>query len=181
LIKIEEFIEQALYYSKSNNTEEDYIVREFHLKTVINDVIKKNSKYFIQKRISLQMDDLDGTLFSDIKWVQFILNQIIINALNYSKSDTPMIKISAKKNDNNITLSIEDNGVGISEKDLPMIFNKGFTGSNGRVNKRSTGMGLYLCKKLCGKLGLAIEVTSVINAGTTVNVIFPKSKMMLLE
>jgi signal transduction histidine kinase len=181
LVKIEEFIEQALYYSRSNTTEEDYIVREFDLKTIINDVIKKNSKYFIQKRISLEMDDFNDTLFSDIKWVHFILNQIIINALNYSKSDNPMIKICAKKNDNNITLYIEDNGVGISEKDLPMVFNKGFTGNNGRVNKRSTGMGLYLCKKLCGKLGLAIEITSVINMGTTVKVIFPKSKMMLLE
>lgn len=181
LIKIEEFIEQVLYYSRSNNTEEDYIVKEFYLKTVINDVIKKNSKYFIQKRIALVIDDFNDTLFSDIKWVQFILNQIVINAINYSKSDNPRIKIYTKKNPNNITLYIEDNGVGINERDLSLVFNKGFTGNNGRINERSTGMGLYLCKKLCDKLGLAIEITSVIHVGTTVKVIFPKSKMLLLE
>lgn len=181
LNKIEEFVEQALYYSRSNNTEDDYIVREFPLKTAINEVIRKNSTCFIQRKIKLDMGELNDTLFTDIKWVQFIINQIILNSINYSKAEKPVIKIYTMKNENNITLYIQDNGIGISEKDLPMVFNKGFTGQNGRKYKKSTGIGLYLCKKLCDKLGFGIYISSSISEGTTVSIVFPRSKMMLLE
>jgi signal transduction histidine kinase len=181
LIKIEDFVEQVLYYSRSNNTEEDYIVREFSLKNVVNEVIKRNMKCFIQKKIHLAIDDIDINIFSDTKWVKFILNQIIVNSINYSKSETPIIKIYSKKNDNNATLYIEDNGIGINEKDLSLVFNKSFTGINGRIYEKSTGMGLYLCKKLCTKLNLEIGINSAVNLGTTVKITFPINKMMVLE
>ncbi|MGL5352021.1 MAG: sensor histidine kinase [Clostridium sp.] len=181
LNKVEGFIDQALYYARSNDVEKDYIIKEFKLKSCINNVIKKNSKYFIQNRIKLEMDDIIDTVFSDVKWVEFILNQIINNAIKYSKSSDAIIKIYTLKNEQNISLYIEDNGIGIEEKYIRKLFTKGFTGESGRVFEKSTGIGLYLCRKLCGKLGLTINISSKINAGTKVEIIFPKSKMMILE
>lgn len=181
LKKVEGFIEQVLYYSRSNNVEKDYIIKELRLKSVVNSVVIKNAKYFIQKKIKLDMKEIDCTVFSDGKWVEFILNQIIQNAIKYSKKEEPSIKIYSKKNEQNIVLYIEDNGFGINEKDLPRVFDKGFTGHNGRNEKKATGMGLYLCKKLCNKIGLNISIHSTGNNGTTVTIVFPKSKMMIFD
>lgn len=181
LKKVEGFIDQVLYYSRSNNVEKDYIIKELELKSAVNNVIIKNAKYCIQKKIKIDMKEIDETVFSDEKWVEFILNQIIQNAIKYSKKEDPYIKIYSKKNKQNVVLYIEDNGVGIDEKDLPKVFEKGFTGDNGRTEKKATGMGLYLCKKLCNKLGLTINMYSSKKNGTTVTIVFPKSKMMLFE
>lgn len=181
LNKVEGLIDQALYYARSNDVEKDYIIKEFNLKECINTVIKKNSKYFIQNKIKLEMNEIEETVFSDIKWTEFILNQIINNSIKYSKSKDSIIKIYTMKNEHNVSLYIEDNGIGISGKDIKKVFTKGFTGESGRVYEKSTGIGLYLCKKLCAKLGLTINITSEINNGTKVEIIFPKSKMMILE
>lgn len=181
LNKVEELIDQALYYARSNDVEKDYIIKEFKLKSCINTVIKKNSKYFIQNKIKLEMNEIEETVFSDIKWSEFILNQIINNSIKYSKSKDSIIKIYTMKNEHNVSLYIEDNGIGIDEKDIKKVFTKGFTGTSGRVYEKSTGIGLYLCKKLCIKLGLTINISSEINNGTKVEIIFPKSKMMILE
>lgn len=181
LNKVEGLIDQALYYARSNDVEKDYIIKEFKLKSCINNVIKKNSKYFIQNKINLEMDDIIENVFSDIKWVEFILNQVIDNAIKYSKNTQAVIKIYTVKMDQNISLYIEDNGIGIEEKDIMKVFTKGFTGQSGRIYKKSTGIGLYLCEKLCKKLGLNINISSKINVGTKVEIIFPRSKMMILE
>ena len=181
LNKVEGLIDQALYYARSNDVEKDYIIKEFYLKSCINTVIKKNSKYFIQNKIKLEMDEIKETVFSDIKWVEFILNQIINNSIKYSKVKDSVIKIYTIKNEHSVILYIEDNGIGIEEKDIRKVFTKGFTGASGRVYEKSTGIGLYLCKKLCKKIGLTINISSKINKGTKVEIIFPKSKMMILE
>ncbi|AIY79423.1 HAMP domain-containing histidine kinase [Clostridium botulinum] len=175
--RVEEFVEQVLYYSKIGEVSKDYIVKEFKIKTVINKVIKNNSRDFITKRISLEMNDLEENIYSDEKWIYFILNQIIGNSLKYSKDNDSKIKIYSLKNNHNVTLVVEDNGVGINNQDTDKVFEKGFTGENGRIYGRSTGMGLYICKKLSEKLGISISINSLKGQGTKVNIIFPIGKL----
>lgn len=169
---VDYYLEQALFYSRSNGVEKDYIIREIRLKELVNQVIRRNSKAFIRDRVKLTMENLDHVVYTDSKWLEFILNQIVTNALKY-RQDNPCIEISAKKNENSISLFIKDNGIGILEKDLPMIFEKGFTGRTGRQYAKSTGIGLYLCRKLCDRLGLSIRISSGKNCGTKAEVLFP--------
>lgn len=174
--RVEGFIEQALYYARSNDVSKDYIIKEFDLRSIVMKAIKSNSRDFINRKIKLNIKDIDGTIFSDAKWVEFIVNQIIINAVKFSKSGSGEVSIYSKVNENNIILTIEDNGVGINEKDIDRVFEKGFTGDNGRKFGKSTGIGLYLCKKLCEKLGIGISLDSKENEGTKVNIIFPQGR-----
>lgn len=171
------YIEQALFYSRSNNVEKDYIIKEIELRDLVNAVIRRNSKDFIRNRIKLTLDALEYTIYTDSKWLEFILNQIVVNAIKYHK-DNPCIRIYANERDNNIALTVEDNGIGISEKDIPMIFERGYTGRTGRLYTKSTGIGLYLCKSLCDKLGLSISIQSEEFMYTKVTIIFPKAKAM---
>ena len=174
LNRIEDFVEQALYYSKSNDVSNDYIIKEFNLKNAVNSVIRRNSSDFINKKIKLEIEDIDDKkIFSDIKWVEFIINQIVVNSIKYSKSDNNKVKIKAYSKQNATVLEIEDNGVGIEENDVNRVFDKGFTGENGRRFTKATGMGLYLSKKLCKKLGLGIKLESEKDKGTKVSIIFP--------
>lgn len=175
--KVEGFIEQVLYYSRSNDVSKDYIIKEFELKSAVMSAIKRNSRDFINKKIALNIEEVRGNIFSDIKWVEFIVNQIIGNSIKYSKSKGGSIKIYSRENKNNIILHIEDNGVGIIDRDLNRVFEKGFTGENGRSFGKSTGIGLYLCKELCVKLGLGLKIESKENVGTTVKLIFPIRKL----
>lgn len=173
LRKIEEYINQALYYSRSTDVSNDYIVKEFEVKEAIKEVIRNNRRDFINKRIAVNIEEVSGKVITDLKWVKFIINQIIINAIKYSKENSGNIKIYTIEGRENIVLTIEDNGIGISQKDVNRVFDKGFTGMNGRKHGKSTGIGLYLCKKLCEKLGLGISLSSVEGEGTKVNIIFP--------
>ncbi|WP_125152634.1 sensor histidine kinase [Clostridium rectalis] len=175
--RIEGFVEQVLYYSKSNNVSKDYIIKQINLDFVVRSVIRRNYRDFIHKKIKLDILDIDKIVHSDGKWVEFIINQIIINSIKYSNSKGPIIKIYSIKRANSVILTIEDNGVGIIEKDINRVFEKGFTGENGRKFSKSTGMGLYLCGKLCSKLGLKITINSQVNKGTKVTLIFPFSSM----
>ncbi|WP_230203699.1 sensor histidine kinase [Bacillus massiliigorillae] len=181
LNKIEDYVEQALYYARSNSAGKDYIVKEFDLKACVSKVIKRNAKSFIHKKIQLQLAELDEVVFSDEKWVEFIVNQILVNAINYSNKSESKIQISTVKQENNLILKIFDNGIGIDEKDIGRVFEKGFTGENGRLYRKSTGMGLYICKTLADKLHLGLTLTSTKDVGTEVHIIFPKSKILLLE
>ncbi|WP_455538919.1 ATP-binding protein [Terrisporobacter sp.] len=174
--RIENFVQQVLYYSRSDEVGKDYIIKKIELLPLVRKVIKKNQRDFISKRISLQMGELDEIIYSDAKWVEFILNQIIGNAIKYSKGKDDKIKIQSKKLSNAVVLTIEDNGVGIVERDLDRVFEKGFTGENGRKFGKSTGIGLYLCKKLCNKLGLGLQIESEVNVGTKISIIFPQSE-----
>ncbi len=177
LDKIEDYTEQALFYARSNTANKDYIIKKINLEKIVNNVIMRNKSEFIQEKISLDIHDVDIEVGTDSKWVIFILNQIIHNSIKYKKqNETLQIEIFAKKNKENICLCIKDNGIGIRKGEITRVFDKGFTGSNGRIlNKKSTGIGLYLCKKLCDKLGLAIELNSEENIGTEVKLVFPQN------
>lgn len=179
LDKIENFTEQVLYYAKSADVNKDYIVKNIDLKDITRKVIKRNSKDFINKKVKIDIENIEDNVFSDSKWVEFILNQIVGNSLKYSKEKDAFIKIYSTKNKGNVIFTIEDNGIGINEKDIHKVFDKGFTWKNGRIFGKSTGIGLYLCKKLCEKLGLSINIESKENKGTKINIVFPLGEFNL--
>ena len=174
--RIENYVEQVLYYSRSDEVGKDYIIKKVGLSKLVKDVIKRNQRDFISKRISLELKDLEQVVYSDSKWIEFILNQIIVNAIKYSKGNNDKIEIESQKQNNSVILSIKDYGVGINEKDVGRVFEKGFTGDNGRKFGKSTGIGLYLCKKLCEKLGLGLHIDSKENYGTKITIIFPTTE-----
>ena len=176
LRKVEDYVEQALYYSRSNDVSKDYIVKRFNLEQTVRKVIKRNASDFINKKISIDIEAIKGEIYSDPKWVEFIINQVIGNSIKYSTKQSPKVTIYTVENKNNTILTIKDNGVGINEKDLKRVFEKGFTGENGRIYGKSTGIGLYLCEKLSKKLGLGFKLTSTKNEGTEVKIIFPLIK-----
>lgn len=175
--KIDNYIEQALYYAKSSYSNDDYIIKKINLKEVVNKVIRKNARSLIAKKIKITLENLEEIIYSDSKWIEFIINQILINSIKYMNKNEKEILISSYKIENNIILKIKDNGCGISEKDINKIFDKGFTGENGRKFTKSTGIGLFLCKKLCENLGISIKIESKIKVGTEVYIAFPINNM----
>ena len=177
LEKVENYIEQALYYARSNTVEKDYYIKKCNLKDIVNEVIRKNKVVLIEEKISINTHDLETKVNTDSKWIIFILNQIIQNSINYRKIDAKSeIEIYSKIGKEKVILYIKDNGIGIKKGEVIRVFDKGFTGTNGRMlSKKSTGIGLYLCKKLCDKLGIAIELNSIQNEGTEVKLVFPNS------
>lgn len=177
LDKVENYIEQALFYARSNTVEKDYYIKKNLLKDIVNECVKKNKNILIQEKISMKLHDLEIEVNTDSKWIVFILNQLIQNSVKYQKQGgNSEIEIYAKEGKENVILYIRDNGMGIKKGEITRVFEKGFTGTNGRLlNKKSTGIGLYLCKKLCTKLGIAIELSSVQEEGTEVRLVFPKS------
>lgn len=175
--RIENFVEQVLYYSRSENAEKDYIIKECDLKEIVNKVIKKNKEIFIFEKVEIKIENVENIkVLSDSKWIEFIINQIISNSLKYIDKDKPIIKVSAIKNEENVILEIYDNGMGIPKSDIKKVFNKSFTGENGRKIQTSTGMGLYICKQLCDKLGHKIIIESTEKENTKVSIIFNKDK-----
>ena len=180
LDKLENYVEQALFYARSNNVEKDYYIRKCSLKNIVNESIKKNKNNLIQEKISIDIYNLEQEVNTDSKWIVFILNQIIQNSIKYKKQNADAkIEIYSEKKKENVILYIKDSGIGIKKGEITRVFEKGFTGTNGRiVGKKSTGIGLYLCKKLCDKLGISIELNSVENEGTEIRLIFPINSYM---
>ena len=182
LDKVENYIEQALFYARSNTVEKDYYIRKVVLKEIVNESIKKNKSSLIQEKISIDIHDLEIEVNTDNKWIVFILNQIINNSIKYKRDNIgSYIKIKVCENTNSVKLFIEDNGIGISKNDLPQVFDKCFTGENGREKSKSTGMGLYIAKKLCVKLGHRIEIESEAGSFTRVVITFGKNDFCKMD
>ena len=177
LDKVENYTEQALFYARSNAVEKDYIINKTNLKEIVNGAILKNKTTLINEKVSLELSNLkEEVVYTDSKWAIFIINQIIQNAIKYSKKENKKIEISSQEKNDRVILYIKDNGIGIKKGEITRVFERGFTGENGRIiGQKSTGIGLYLCKKLCDKLGLGIELNSEKDKGTEVRIIFPKS------
>ncbi len=175
LDKIENYIEQALFYARSNTVEKDYTITKSNLEKMVNNAILKNKNILISSKINLDLHDLGKEVYTDSKWAVFILNQILQNSIKYLKDENKKIEIYATEQKENVILYIKDNGIGIKKGEITRVFEKGFTGENGRITeKKSTGIGLYLCKKLCDKLGLGLELNSEKDIGTEVRIVFPK-------
>lgn len=190
LDRIESYVEQALYYSRSTAVEKDYLIKKVNLETLVKDVVKHQSRALIQAGITPRFEKLDYQVYSDAKWLNYILGQIVANAIKYhipsSSTHQARLCFSAKSfnegfENSCVLLEIRDNGIGIPSTDLPRIFEKGFTGQNGRLYARSTGIGLYLCKKLCSKMKLSLSASSEHGQGTTIAIKFPLSKMYFLN
>lgn len=183
LDKLENYIDQTLYYARSNTVEKDYYIKKSNLKELVNESIKKNKTMLIQEKVEINTHDLNNIIYTDSKWIIFILNQLIQNSVKYkNKERTLEIEMFSKENKDNTILYIKDNGIGIKKNEINRVFEKGFTGTNGRLsNKKSTGIGLYLCKKLCDKLGISIELDSKENEYTIIKIIFPNSSYINLK
>lgn len=168
---VNRFTEQALYFARSEHTEKDYSVREICLSDVVHGAIADNKYLLRQNHVTIAVEDMDHVVYTDDKWVRFILDQLISNAVKY-RTDQPVLHFFTWKENDRVLLSVEDNGIGIPAGDLPRIFEKGFTGENGRRIHSSTGIGLYLCRRLCDKLGIGISASSR-GQGTTISLSFP--------
>lgn len=175
--RIDQFVEQALYYSRSSNVEKDYLIKRASLKELVNSVIRRHAKALIAAHVSFDLQGLDCTVYTDVKWTDFMLGQILSNAVKYRREDC-RISVTGEQGENGVSLKIRDNGTGIPAQDLSRVFEKGFTGQNGRSYAKSTGMGLYLCKKLCVKLGLGLSVCSEEGRFTEVELRFPKRELL---
>lgn len=169
LFKIERYVEMVLTYIRLDSISSDYVITKINLDEVVKDSVKKYATIFINKKIKLNYVSHETMVISDKKWLSFAFEQILGNSVKYSSTGGE-ITIETYEN----KLVIEDNGIGIKEEDLPRIFEKGFTGFNGRYEKKSSGLGLYLCKKTLDKLGHHIEISSKVGEGTRIEITFPK-------
>lgn len=171
--KLDNYIDQILYYVRSENAEKDYIIKEKSLQEIIKNVALKNKDDLLASKVKLDVNVNNIKVLTDAKWLEFILNQIINNSIKYKRNNVESyIKIIAKEDKEKTYLSIYDNGIGIPKKDIPRVFEKSFTGENGRITAKSTGIGLYIVKKLCDKLGHKINIESKKNEYTKITIIF---------
>ncbi|CAM3187656.1 sensor histidine kinase [Filibacter tadaridae] len=172
--RIENYVDQALYYAKLDSFNQDYEIKNCDLERMVKETVKDHSKTFISKKIRINLQLEPMAVQSDSKWLQFILNQLITNSLKYT-SVGGEITITIVETPQEKQLIIRDNGIGIEQKDLPRVFNRGFTGENGRTHSKSTGMGLYLAQQLSNKLEHYITCTSDVNVYTEFIIHFPKN------
>ena len=166
LFKIEEYVNVVLQYQRINMSGSDYVIERASLDTIIRTVIRKYAKTMIRKHIQIQYDGTDLNVYTDIKWTEFVLEQILSNAIKYTNKGK--IHIQIVNEPNWCFIKVIDSGIGIKAEDLPRIFENGYTGYNGRSQKKATGIGLYLCKQILDKLGHSIRIESEIGKGTTV-------------
>lgn len=172
--RIERYVDMVLTYLRLDSSSSDLVIREHSLDTIVRDAVKKLAGDFIVKRISLDYGEIDLTVLTDEKWLSFVIGQVLSNALKYTPSGTVSIYTEAPD-----TLCIRDTGIGIDPADLPRIFENGYTGQNGRTDKTASGIGLYLCRRICKKLGHTISAESEPGAGTVMRIGFPESDRLL--
>lgn len=176
--EIHNFVEQALFYARLDQVSNDFIIREINLGEIIKSVLARNKKIMIQNNMKVSLQNCDVTAYTDEKWLEFILHQIMMNSVQYKTEKNPEIRIEMKENKGNVVLFVRDNGIGVKTSEIDRIFEKGFTGTNGRKQKKSTGIGLYLCKRLCKELGMEIEAEAEENEFMEVRIIIPRNKKM---
>ncbi|MCQ2494673.1 MAG: sensor histidine kinase [Lachnospiraceae bacterium] len=167
--RIQNYVEQALFFARSEAVEKDYIIKELDLEEIASSVIYDKKRILREKRASVDIHDMSPAkkVFSDGKWLAFIMSQIIDNSIKYAKEDcTLSLEIFVTEEADSVALHIKDNGIGMNSSELGRAFDKGFTGTNGRNVSASTGMGLYLCKRLCDRLEHELSVESTENEGT---------------
>lgn len=175
LFSVEQYVDMALQYQKIKSTTNDFSFAEIPLNKVIRENIRKYARLFIAKKLAVRYEETALRVLTDEKWISFVLGQIITNAVKYS--DKGSITISACEDERNTYLSVKDEGIGISPEDLPRVFERGYTGYNGRADKKSTGIGLFLCKSVTRMLGHKIQISSEPGKGTEVTIIFSKQRI----
>lgn len=174
LFRVEGYVEQALYYARSAAVDRDYLIRAVSLEQLVSGAVRRYARPLIAAGFRVDMQGLDATVYTDEKWIGFILGQLMANAVAY-RGETPTLTFTQRMEDSAAVLCMTDNGAGIPAADLPRVFDKGFTGANGRRSgARSTGLGLYLCRRLCCQLGLGLALFSKEGAWTRAEITFPK-------
>lgn len=177
LKRLEDYVDQVLYYARCENAEKDYLIKEVNLSKVIKNIGLKNMDDLLENKIDYNVDNSNVKVLTDSKWLEFILGQIINNSIKYKRNiNDSYIKISVRDEKNKTILIVEDNGIGIKESDLKQVFDKTFTGENGRIKSKSTGMGLFIAKNMCEKLGHKIGIESVEGKYTKVFISFAKDR-----
>ena len=164
LFRVEQYVEMVLNYLRLDSDSTDFVFRTCDLDGIIRQCVRKYAKQFIRRKISLEYGGTALQVLTDEKWLSFVIEQLLSNALKYT--NTGSIRIFTRGE----TLVIEDTGIGIAPEDLPRVFEKGYTGYNGRTDKKATGIGLYLCKRILQKLGHEISISSVVGQGTSVSI-----------
>ena len=168
LFKIEEYVEMVLQYLRMESMSSDMLLKKYSLDEIVKQAVRKYASIFIQKKIRLDFSELERDVLTDEKWLVFVVEQLLSNALKYTKENGHVLIYMDE--DLPQTLVIEDTGIGIQKEDIPRVFEKGFTGLNGRNDKKSTGIGLYLCKKTLNKLSHTITMESEVGKGTKVKI-----------
>ena len=162
LFRIEQYVELVLSYLRLGSDSTDYVIRDHDLDSILRQAARKYATLFIRGKVSLELQPTNLRVLTDEKWLQLVVEQVLSNAVKYAPGGH--VKIYARDS----RLVIEDDGVGIAREDLPRIFERGFTGCNGRMDKRATGIGLYLCREICRRLGHTITAESEVGRGTRV-------------
>ena len=171
-LRIENDVDMVLYYARSEHVYKDYLIQPTNLQEAAYEVLEKNRLLLIENKMCAKVD-CEEIVCTDKKWICFILNQILLNSVKYRREETPSVAISARRTEKEVCLAVRDNGEGIRQAELGRIFEKGFTGSNGRRNERATGIGLYLCENLCRQLGIEIRAESEYGRGMCIELHFP--------
>lgn len=172
LHRIEQYVEMVLTFIRLDCESTDYVFKEHDLDKIVKSAVKKLSSDFIDKKLSLIYEPLNATVVTDEKWLSFVIEQVLSNSLKYTVSGSIAITLESEK-----ILRIHDTGIGIAAEDLPRIFENGYTGYNGRTKRHSSGIGLYLCKRICTNLGHGISVNSTPDVGTTVDIELSQNKI----
>lgn len=172
LAQIDAHVERALFYARTETPEKDFIISKTALSAICEEAIQNHKTLLIQNGIRIETQNLDEIVYTDKKWVSFMLGQFLQNAARYH-GENPVITLSGKRLGRHVQLAVKDNGIGISTHELPRVFDRGFTGRNGRNRGGSTGMGLYLCKRLADALEIGLEMQSAEGQGTCVTLTFP--------
>lgn len=167
LLKIEQYVEMVLQYLRVESPSSDFVLKRYSLDGIVRQAVHKLAQLFVCQGINLDFSELDCEVLTDEKWLVFVIGQVLSNALKYSKEGTISIYLEDREEK---TLVIQDTGIGIPSEDLPRVFEQGFTGYIGRIEKRSTGIGLYLCKRILTKLSHTIELESAVGEGTKVKI-----------
>lgn len=165
LFRVEQYVEMVLAFLRLNSESTDYVIRSCNLDAIVRQTVKKFAGEFIERKIRLQYDALNTSVITDEKWIGFVIEQVLSNALKYTPSGTISITMEPEKK-----LCIRDTGIGIASEDLPRIFENGFTGYNGRLDKKASGIGLYLCRRICDNLGHKISASSQADQGTCITI-----------
>lgn len=164
LLQIEQYVEMVLAFMRLDSDSSDYVFREYSVDSIVKQAVTKFASEFIDRKLKLEYEPTEQVVVTDEKWLSFVIEQVLSNGLKYTRSGS--IRIYMQE----LTLCIEDTGIGIAAEDIPRIFEKGYTGYNGRKDKKASGLGLYLCRRICGKLGIGISVESQLDKGTTVRI-----------
>lgn len=174
LFRIEQYVEMALSYIRLGSSQTDFVIREYALDAIIRQAVRKYAPQFVRRRVRLVYEPVETMVLTDEKWLLFILEQLLSNAVKYTWEGSVTIAVSPEQK-----LSVTDTGIGIAPEDLPRIFEKGFTGYNGRADKKATGLGLYLCRQAAEKLGIGMSVSSEPGKGSTFTLDLYKPPLVL--